>query len=37
VILGESCDSGFDSGLAGRRKIAVSSSIYEEFLGGGKT
>jgi hypothetical protein len=37
VILGESGDSGHDSGLDGRAKIAVSSAIHEQFLGGGKT
>jgi hypothetical protein len=37
VILGESGDSGHGSSLDGRVKVAVSSTIYKGFLGGGKT
>jgi hypothetical protein len=37
VILGELDDSGRNPGLDGRAKIAVSSTIYEEFPGGEKT
>jgi hypothetical protein len=37
MILGESCDSGRDSGLDGRAEIPVSSTIQARFLGGGKT
>jgi hypothetical protein len=37
MILGESGDLGRDSGLDGRAKTAVSSTIYERFVGGGKT
>jgi hypothetical protein len=36
MILGESGDLGHDSGLDGEAEIAVSSSIHERFLGGGK-
>jgi hypothetical protein len=36
MILGESGDSGHTPGLGGRAKLAVSSTIYEGFLGGGK-
>ena len=37
VILGESRDSGHDSGLGGMAKIPFSSIIHEGFLGGAKT
>jgi hypothetical protein len=37
LIPGESYDSGRNPGLDGRAKFAVSSTIYERFLGGGKT
>jgi|GEM_PF-6047429 len=36
MILSESGDSGRNPGLRGRAKIAVSSTIHEGFLGGGK-
>jgi hypothetical protein len=36
VILDESGDSGHNPSLDGRAKIAVSSPIYERFLGRGK-
>jgi hypothetical protein len=36
LILGESGDSGRNPGLDGRAKIAVSFTIHELFLGGGK-
>jgi len=36
VILGESGDSGRNPGFDGRAKFAVPSTVYEEFLGGGK-
>jgi len=37
MILGESADSGHDPGFDGRAKDAFSSTIYEGFLGGGRT
>jgi len=37
MILGESGDSGHNPGLDGVAKIAVSPTIYERLLGGGKT
>jgi hypothetical protein len=37
MILGWSGGSGRNTRLDGRAKIAVSSAIYEEFLGGAKT
>jgi hypothetical protein len=36
VIMGESGYLGRDSGLGGTAKFAVSSTIHEGFLGGGK-
>jgi len=35
MILGESGDLEYDPSLGARVKIAVSSAIHEQFLGGG--
>jgi len=36
MIMGESGVTGHNPGLGGRAKMAVSSTIHEGFLGGGK-